>query len=54
METQNERQGLIIGRNAVYEALKSGRAIDSLLVAKVLLNLLLAGIAEQLLNLISL
>ena len=35
METQNEpRQGLIIGRNAVAEALKSGRAIDSLLVAK--------------------
>ena len=34
METQNERQGLIIGRNAVFEALKSGRAIDSLLVAK--------------------
>lgn len=34
MDTQNERQGLIIGRNAVAEALKSGRAIDSLLVAK--------------------
>ena len=34
MEAQNERQGLIIGRNAVAEALKSGRAIDSLLVAK--------------------
>lgn len=34
MDTQNERQGLIIGRNAVAEALKSGRAIDSLMVAK--------------------
>jgi 23S rRNA (guanosine2251-2'-O)-methyltransferase len=34
MENQNERQGLIIGRNAVAEALKSGRAIDCLLVAK--------------------
>ena len=34
MEEQRERQGLIIGRNAVSEALKSGRAIDSLLVAK--------------------
>lgn len=34
MEIQNEHEGLIIGRNAVTEALKSGRAIDSLLVAK--------------------
>jgi 23S rRNA (guanosine2251-2'-O)-methyltransferase len=34
MENQNERQGLIIGRNAVAEALRSGRAIDCLLVAK--------------------
>lgn len=34
MEIQNEHEGLIIGRNAVAEALKSGRAIDSLLVAK--------------------
>ncbi len=34
MENQNERQGLIIGRNAVAEALKSGRAIDCLMVAK--------------------
>ena len=34
MEIQNERQGLIIGRNAVAEALKSGRAIDCLMVAK--------------------
>ena len=34
MEMQNERQGLIIGRNAVAEALKSGRTIDCLMVAK--------------------
>ena len=34
MEMQNEKQGLIIGRNAVAEALKSGRAIDSVMVAK--------------------
>ena len=34
MEMQNEKQGLIIGRNAVAEALRSGRAIDCRLVAK--------------------
>lgn len=34
MDEQREQQGLIIGRNAVTEALRSGRAIDSLLVAK--------------------
>lgn len=34
MGSQTEHEGLIIGRNAVSEALKSGRAIDSLLVAK--------------------
>ncbi len=34
MEIQNEHEGLIIGRNAVAEAIKSGRTIDSLLVAK--------------------
>ena len=35
MDFENEqRQDLIIGRNAVAEALKSGRSIDSLLVAK--------------------
>ncbi len=35
MDFENEqRQDLIIGRNAVAEALKSGRAIDSLLVAR--------------------
>ena len=32
-KTQNENNGLIIGRNAVSEALKSGREIDTLLVA---------------------
>lgn len=34
MESENERRGLIIGRVAVEEALKSGREINSLLVAK--------------------
>ena len=35
MDFENEqRQDLIIGRNAVAEALKSGRTIDSLLVAR--------------------
>lgn len=34
MDMQNEHEGLIIGRNAVSEALKSGRTIDTLLVAK--------------------
>lgn len=34
MEMQNEHEGLIIGRNAVSEAVRSGRTIDSLLVAK--------------------
>lgn len=33
-ENEAEKPELIIGRNAVLEALKSGRAIDSLLVAK--------------------
>ena len=34
-EQQNERDSeLIIGRNAVIEALKSGREINTLLVAK--------------------
>lgn len=33
-EASNIREDLIIGRNAVSEALKSGRAIDTLLVAK--------------------
>ena len=33
-ENHTERDDLIIGRNAVSEALKSGRAIDTLLVAK--------------------
>ena len=33
-ETNESRQELIIGRNAVAEALRSGRAIDTLLVAK--------------------
>ena len=33
-EKRTEREDLIIGRNAVSEALKSGRAIDTLLVAK--------------------
>ena len=33
-EKRTERDDLIIGRNAVSEALKSGRAIDTLLVAK--------------------
>lgn len=32
-KTHNENNGLIIGRNAVSEALKSGRKIDTLLVA---------------------
>lgn len=32
-KTQNENNSLIIGRNAVSEALKSGREIDTLLVA---------------------
>lgn len=32
--TLNTREDLIIGRNAVSEALRSGRAIDTLLVAK--------------------
>lgn len=32
-KTHNENNGLIIGRNAVSEALKSGREIDTLLVA---------------------
>lgn len=34
MEIQNEHEGLIIGRNAVSEAIKSGRTIDTLLVAR--------------------
>ena len=34
MEMQNEHEDLIIGRNAVSEAVRSGRTIDSLLVAK--------------------
>lgn len=34
MDTNQVEEGLIIGRNAVSEALKSGREIDSLLVAK--------------------
>ena len=35
MDFENEQQqGLIIGRNAVTEALRSGRSMDSLLVAK--------------------
>ena len=34
MDFENEHQGLIIGRNAVSEALRSGRSIDSLMVAK--------------------
>ncbi len=34
MEFEKEQQGLIIGRNAVTEALKSGRSIDSLMVAQ--------------------
>ncbi len=34
MDFENEHQGLIIGRNAVAEALRSGRSIDSLMVAK--------------------
>lgn len=33
-EISNTREDLIIGRNAVSEALRSGRAIDTLLVAK--------------------
>ena len=33
-EKRTERDDLIIGRNAVSEALKSGRSIDTLLVAK--------------------
>ena len=33
-ETQKTNESLIIGRNAVAEAVKSGRAIDTLLVAK--------------------
>ena len=33
-EKRTERDDLIIGRNAVSEALKSGRAIDTLLVAR--------------------
>ena len=33
-EKRTERDDLIIGRNAVSEALKSGRAIDTLLVEK--------------------
>ena len=33
-ENRTERDDLIIGRNAVAEALKSGRAIDTLLVSK--------------------
>lgn len=32
--TQQENNGLIIGRNAVTEAIKSGRVIDTLVVAK--------------------
>ena len=32
--TQQENNGLIIGRNAVAEAIKSGRVIDTLIVAK--------------------
>jgi 23S rRNA (guanosine2251-2'-O)-methyltransferase len=34
VDFENEHQGLIIGRNAVSEALRSGRSIDSLMVAK--------------------
>ncbi len=34
MDMQNEHEGLIIGRNAVSEAIKSGRTIDSLLFAR--------------------
>ena len=34
MDFENEDRGLIIGRNAVTEALRSGRSIDSLIVAK--------------------
>ena len=34
MDFENEDRGLIIGRNAVAEALRSGRSIDSLIVAK--------------------
>jgi 23S rRNA (guanosine2251-2'-O)-methyltransferase len=33
-DAQGEKNDLIIGRNAVAEALKSGRAIDSLLIAR--------------------
>lgn len=33
-ENSNTREDLIIGRNAVSEALRSGRAIDTLLVSK--------------------
>ncbi len=32
--TQTENNGLIIGRNAVSEALRSGRAIDTLVISK--------------------
>ena len=31
--TQQENSGLIIGRNAVTEAIRSGRVIDTLVVA---------------------
>lgn len=34
MQNENQKDDMIIGRNAVSEALKSGRTIDSLLVAK--------------------
>ena len=34
LSPMNEKEDIIIGRNAVAEALKSGRTIDSILIAR--------------------
>lgn len=34
MQTQQEKQDLIIGRNAVAEALKSSRTVDTLYILR--------------------
>lgn len=46
-ENSNRREEMITGRNAVMEALRSGRAIDSLLVAKGSRNGALGAIAAK-------
>ncbi|HZJ77567.1 MAG TPA: 23S rRNA (guanosine(2251)-2'-O)-methyltransferase RlmB [Clostridia bacterium] len=47
MQNENQKDDMIIGRNAVSEALKSGRTIDSLLVAKGSVSGTLLKIAAQ-------